>query len=124
MNRPPIQERPTWAELHEVNPWLFPSVLKLAKDRGPIGQLLSKLPEEALVETEKSDNAWLSLADYARQPKEEIRVGEARLLNETCDKLLAGGVKRTAFGIYTATRPNLGVKEVRFPSQRTTEKCR
>lgn len=52
----------TWARLHEINPWLFPTVLELASGHGLIGSILRGIPEELLRDANRCPNPWEDLA--------------------------------------------------------------
>jgi hypothetical protein len=51
----------SWRDWNEVNPWLFPSVLELAEDCGPIGELLRRLPEELRRDANRCPDPWREL---------------------------------------------------------------
>lgn len=52
----------TWAKAHEVNPWLFPSVMELSEDRGRIGLLLRTIPEELRRDADRCPDPWRELS--------------------------------------------------------------
>lgn len=58
MNHRPDKPARVWAELHELNPVLFPSLLELSRDKGPIGQVLRRMPEWILNEAGRWPDPW------------------------------------------------------------------
>lgn len=51
----------TWSRLRAINAWLFPCVVELANDRGPIGELLRRIPQEILRDSARSSDPWADL---------------------------------------------------------------
>jgi len=46
----------SWRDWNEINPWLFPSVLELAEDRGPMGELLRRC-----IQRKKEITLWVPI---------------------------------------------------------------
>jgi hypothetical protein len=49
---------PSWPQMHEINPWLFPSVMELAQDGGPIGEVLRGIPSELQRDANRCPDPW------------------------------------------------------------------
>ena len=56
--KPPDKTARSWAEMHKLNPLLFPSLLELSNDRGPIGQVLARIPEKILRKAARRSDPW------------------------------------------------------------------
>jgi hypothetical protein len=53
--------RKTWRDWHETNPWLFPLPSELAKDPGPIGVTMRRIPGELLRDADRCTDSWADL---------------------------------------------------------------